>query len=47
MLSQNLITSPLEQFEIVTLIPLTFFGLNISVTNSVLFMIFAFLVAIF
>nr|YP_009511936.1 ATP synthase F0 subunit a [Gracilariopsis mclachlanii]AXI97863.1 ATP synthase F0 subunit a [Gracilariopsis mclachlanii] len=47
MLSQNLITSPLEQFEIVTLIPLTFFGLNISVTNSVLFMIFAFLVASF
>nr|YP_010199906.1 ATP synthase F0 subunit a [Gracilariopsis tenuifrons]AXF36240.1 ATP synthase F0 subunit a [Gracilariopsis tenuifrons]UAD89966.1 ATP synthase F0 subunit a [Gracilariopsis tenuifrons] len=47
MLSQNLIMSPLEQFEIVTLIPLTFFGLNISVTNSVLFMIFAFLIAIF
>nr|YP_004062190.1 ATP synthase F0 subunit 6 [Gracilariopsis andersonii]ADR03206.1 ATP synthase F0 subunit 6 [Gracilariopsis andersonii]APC24911.1 ATP synthase F0 subunit a [Gracilariopsis andersonii] len=47
MLSQNLITSPLEQFEIVTLVPLTFFGLNISVTNSVLFMIFAFLIAIF
>nr|YP_010199605.1 ATP synthase F0 subunit a [Gracilaria cearensis]UAD89463.1 ATP synthase F0 subunit a [Gracilaria cearensis] len=47
MLTSTLIASPLEQFEIVTLIPLTFFGLNISITNSVLFMTFSFLIAIF
>nr|YP_009511860.1 ATP synthase F0 subunit a [Gracilaria gracilis]AXI97737.1 ATP synthase F0 subunit a [Gracilaria gracilis] len=47
MLTFTLIASPLEQFEIVTLIPLTVFGLNISITNSVLFMMFAFLIAIF
>nr|YP_011003677.1 ATP synthase F0 subunit a [Gracilaria eucheumatoides]WPS66079.1 ATP synthase F0 subunit a [Gracilaria eucheumatoides] len=41
-----LISSPLEQFEIVTLVPLTFFGLNLSITNSTLFMIFSFLIAI-
>nr|YP_009511961.1 ATP synthase F0 subunit a [Melanthalia intermedia]AXI97888.1 ATP synthase F0 subunit a [Melanthalia intermedia] len=46
MLAYVLVTSPLEQFEIVTIIPLTLFGLNISVTNSVLFMIFALLVVI-
>nr|YP_010199855.1 ATP synthase F0 subunit a [Hydropuntia urvillei]UAD89863.1 ATP synthase F0 subunit a [Hydropuntia urvillei] len=40
------ISSPLEQFEIVTLIPLTFFGLNLSITNSTLFMIFSLLIAI-
>nr|AXI97812.1 ATP synthase F0 subunit a [Gracilaria vermiculophylla]WDZ68086.1 ATP synthase F0 subunit a [Gracilaria vermiculophylla] len=43
----TLIASPLEQFEIVTLVPLTFFGLNISITNSVLFMLFSFLIAVF
>nr|YP_009490360.1 ATP synthase F0 subunit 6 [Gracilaria edulis]AWH62510.1 ATP synthase F0 subunit 6 [Gracilaria edulis]UAD89638.1 ATP synthase F0 subunit a [Gracilaria edulis] len=42
----NLIPSPLEQFEIVTLIPLTFFGLNFSLTNSTLFMFFSFLIAV-
>nr|YP_010199805.1 ATP synthase F0 subunit a [Gracilaria ornata]UAD89763.1 ATP synthase F0 subunit a [Gracilaria ornata] len=47
MLTSTLIASPLEQFEIVTLIPLTFFGLNISITNSVLFMMFSFLIALF
>nr|YP_011017034.1 ATP synthase subunit 6 [Gracilaria hainanensis]WQB61712.1 ATP synthase subunit 6 [Gracilaria hainanensis] len=46
MLISTLIASPLEQFEIVTLIPLTFFGLNISITNSVLFMLFSFFIAI-
>nr|YP_010199555.1 ATP synthase F0 subunit a [Crassiphycus birdiae]YP_010199655.1 ATP synthase F0 subunit a [Crassiphycus corneus]YP_010199680.1 ATP synthase F0 subunit a [Crassiphycus crassissimus]YP_010199880.1 ATP synthase F0 subunit a [Crassiphycus usneoides]UAD89413.1 ATP synthase F0 subunit a [Crassiphycus birdiae]UAD89563.1 ATP synthase F0 subunit a [Crassiphycus corneus]UAD89588.1 ATP synthase F0 subunit a [Crassiphycus crassissimus]UAD89888.1 ATP synthase F0 subunit a [Crassiphycus usneoides] len=46
MLTSTLLASPLEQFEIVTLVPLTFFGLNISITNSVLFMLFAFLIAI-
>lgn len=34
----NIIASPLEQFEIVAILPLTFLGLNFSVTNSVLFM---------
>nr|YP_009138171.1 ATP synthase F0 subunit 6 [Gracilaria vermiculophylla]AHZ58198.1 ATP synthase F0 subunit 6 [Gracilaria vermiculophylla]AHZ58223.1 ATP synthase F0 subunit 6 [Gracilaria vermiculophylla] len=47
MLTFTLIASPLEQFEIVTLVPLTFFGLNISITNSVLFMLFSFLIAVF
>nr|YP_009365182.1 ATP synthase F0 subunit 6 [Gracilaria changii]ARJ60464.1 ATP synthase F0 subunit 6 [Gracilaria changii]ART65133.1 ATP synthase F0 subunit 6 [Gracilaria changii] len=46
MLTFTLLASPLEQFEIVTLLPLTFFGLNISITNSVLFMLLAFLIAI-
>lgn len=32
------INSPLEQFEIVTLLPITFLGLNISLTNSTLFL---------
>nr|YP_009130754.1 ATP synthase F0 subunit 6 [Agarophyton chilense]AKA27609.1 ATP synthase F0 subunit 6 [Agarophyton chilense]ASP44537.1 ATP synthase F0 subunit 6 [Agarophyton chilense]UAD89538.1 ATP synthase F0 subunit a [Agarophyton chilense] len=47
MLTFTLLASPLEQFEIVTLMPLTFFGLNISITNSALFMIFSFVIAIF
>lgn len=34
----NIIASPLEQFEIVAILPLALFGLNFSVTNSVLFM---------
>ena len=38
--------SPLEQFEIVTLIPLTFLGLNISLTNSSLFLILSTFLAI-
>nr|YP_009490410.1 ATP synthase F0 subunit 6 [Gracilaria tenuistipitata]ARU07641.1 ATP synthase subunit 6 [Gracilaria tenuistipitata]AWH62560.1 ATP synthase F0 subunit 6 [Gracilaria tenuistipitata]AWH62585.1 ATP synthase F0 subunit 6 [Gracilaria tenuistipitata var. liui]AXI97787.1 ATP synthase F0 subunit a [Gracilaria tenuistipitata] len=47
MLTFTLLASPLEQFEIVTLMPLTFYGLNISITNSVLFMIFSFVIAVF
>ena len=39
------IASPLEQFEIIALIPLTFLGLNFSITNSVLFMLIAFLIS--
>nr|AYR06613.1 ATP synthase F0 subunit 6 [Renouxia sp.] len=31
--------SPLEQFEIITILPLTFLGVNISLTNSSLFLI--------
>ena len=34
-----LINSPLEQFEIVTLVPITILGLNVSLTNSTLFLI--------
>ncbi len=33
------INSPLEQFEIVTLLPITFLGFNLSLTNSTLFLI--------
>nr|WCH57650.1 ATP synthase F0 subunit a [Hypnea wynnei] len=43
----NIITSPLEQFEIVTLIPLHLWGLNFSLTNSSLFLIIAFFLIIF
>nr|WDA66141.1 ATP synthase F0 subunit 6 [Phymatolithon calcareum] len=41
-----IIASPLEQFEIVTLLPFTVFGLNISVTNSSLFLILSSLLII-
>lgn len=35
------ITSPLEQFEIVTILPFTLLGFNLSLTNSTLFLIIA------
>lgn len=38
MFNHNIFCSPLEQFEIVTLFPMSFFSLNFSVTNSTLFM---------
>nr|WCH57986.1 ATP synthase F0 subunit a [Calliblepharis sp.] len=38
-----IITSPLEQFEIVVLIPLNIQGLNFSITNSSLFLLLALL----
>nr|AHX02443.1 ATP synthase F0 subunit 6 [Ceramium japonicum] len=41
-----LIHSPLEQFEIVTLIPISFLNFNISVTNSTLFMSIAVFVSL-
>lgn len=41
-----IIASPLEQFEIVTLLPFTVFGLNISMTNSSLFLILSSLISI-
>lgn len=37
-----LIFSPLEQFEIITLVPFNYLGLNISLTNSSIFLIFSF-----
>nr|YP_010726707.1 ATP synthase F0 subunit a [Hypnea pseudomusciformis]WCH57770.1 ATP synthase F0 subunit a [Hypnea pseudomusciformis]WDY85194.1 ATP synthase F0 subunit a [Hypnea pseudomusciformis] len=43
----NIITSPLEQFEIVALIPLNIGGINFSLTNSSLFLIIAFFLIIF
>nr|WCH57722.1 ATP synthase F0 subunit a [Hypnea musciformis] len=43
----NIITSPLEQFEIVALIPLNIGGINFSLTNSSLFLIIVFLLIIF
>nr|AHX02466.1 ATP synthase F0 subunit 6 [Plocamium cartilagineum] len=42
-----LISSPLEQFEIVTLIPLNLYGFNFSLTNSSLFMIISCSVLLF
>lgn len=42
-----IIASPLEQFELVTLLPISLFGLNVSLTNSSLFLIIAFLLSIF
>nr|WCH58010.1 ATP synthase F0 subunit a [Hypnea cornuta] len=43
----NIITSPLEQFEIVALIPLNIGGINFSLTNSSLFLIIVLLLIIF
>nr|WCH57698.1 ATP synthase F0 subunit a [Hypnea cryptica] len=43
----NIITSPLEQFEIVALIPLNIGGINFSLTNSSLFLIIALFLIIF
>nr|YP_009445911.1 ATP synthase F0 subunit a [Eucheuma denticulatum]ATX68853.1 ATP synthase F0 subunit a [Eucheuma denticulatum] len=42
-----IIPSPLEQFEIVALLPLSISGLNFSLTNSSLFFIIAFIILIF
>lgn len=47
MLNLNFVSSPLEQFEIVTLIPIIFKNLNISITNSSLYMIIIFVVITF
>lgn len=41
------LTSPLEQFEIVALLPLSIFGFNISLTNSFLFLFISIFLAIF
>ena len=41
------INSPLEQFEIVILLPITFLGYNLSLTNSTLFLFVASLISIF
>jgi F-type H+-transporting ATPase subunit a len=37
-----LITSPLEQFALTTLIPLNLLGWNISITNATLFLVLTF-----
>nr|YP_009445884.1 ATP synthase F0 subunit a [Betaphycus gelatinus]ATX68825.1 ATP synthase F0 subunit a [Betaphycus gelatinus] len=42
-----IISSPLEQFEVVTLLPLNIAGFNFSITNSSLFLIIALLILIF
>lgn len=47
MLNNFVVPSPLEQFEIVTILPLKILGLNFSLTNSSLFMLISFLVLIF
>nr|YP_009944496.1 ATP synthase F0 subunit a [Osmundea sinicola]QFR99790.1 ATP synthase F0 subunit a [Osmundea sinicola] len=36
----NFVNSPLEQFEIVTILPIYFYTFNLSVTNSTLLMLF-------
>nr|YP_010925384.1 ATP synthase F0 subunit 6 [Neoporphyra seriata]WKD83590.1 ATP synthase F0 subunit 6 [Neoporphyra seriata] len=41
------LASPLEQFEIIPLLPIELFGLNISVTNTVLFLVSAVILSIF
>lgn len=43
----SFVTSPLEQFEIVTILPITLFGLNFSLTNSSLFLILSLLIILF
>lgn len=47
LMSTIILTSPLEQFEIITILPFTFMGLNISITNSSFFLLFSVFVAIF
>nr|AHX02514.1 ATP synthase F0 subunit 6 [Schimmelmannia schousboei] len=47
MLHICLASSPLEQFEIVTILPLSIIGLNFSLTNSSLFLLIVFIVIIF
>lgn len=42
-----IIYSPLEQFEIVTLLPINFFGLNLSLTNSSFFLLLSSFIGIF
>ena len=42
-----LVSSPLEQFEIVSLVPFTLFNLNLSITNSTLFLSIASVISIF
>jgi ATP synthase subunit 6 len=43
----SFITSPLEQFEIVTIFPISLLGLNFSLTNSSLFLLLSLFVIIF
>jgi len=43
----NLLISPLEQFNIISIIPIEIFNMNISLTNSSLVMILAFFLIIF
>lgn len=47
MTNHLIISSPLEQFELVTILPISILGLNLSLTNSSLFLILAFLLSIF
>nr|YP_009515539.1 ATP synthase F0 subunit 6 [Kumanoa ambigua]AVK39516.1 ATP synthase F0 subunit 6 [Kumanoa ambigua] len=41
------IASPLEQFEIITVLPFNFLGLNFSITNSTLFLLLSITIVIF
>ena len=42
-----LIVSPLEQFEIITLLPLSILNFNCSITNSTLFLAIAVCISLF
>ena len=42
-----IINSPLEQFEIISILPLHFFSFNISFTNASLIMLFVVLISVF
>jgi ATP synthase subunit 6 len=44
MLAPFIIASPLEQFEIVTIVPFSFLGWNLSLTNSSLFLLLSSLI---
>nr|YP_010338877.1 ATP synthase F0 subunit 6 [Bangia atropurpurea]UNJ18844.1 ATP synthase F0 subunit 6 [Bangia atropurpurea] len=41
------LTSPLEQFEIVPVLPIEYYGLNISLTNASIFLIFSIFLSLF
>lgn len=45
--SKTVFFSPLEQFEIITILPLSWSDLNLSITNSSLFMIFILILSLF
>lgn len=46
MLNYNIISSPLEQFEIVTIVPISIAGINLSITNSTVFIFLTFFFSI-
>lgn len=45
--NKNIIFSPLEQFEIVTILPIQLTNFNLSLTNSSIFMLLVLIISIF